>query len=86
MLPDLLVNLGEEMNQTIPASLSELMSNLNARGTPSPALSSGLPSVQSANSHQDVGGSQRPATRELRYYQTFSVKCFWSFVEIKFVN
>lgn len=64
MLPDFLVNLGEELNQPIPASLSEEVTRKSK--TPSPAHSSKTLSVQSLASQQEVIDSQRPVTRDLR--------------------
>lgn len=66
MLPEFLVNLGEELNQPIPASLSDQVKmNLSTR-TPSPALSSKNLSVQSIASQQEMD-SQRSSARDLRY-------------------
>jgi hypothetical protein len=64
MLPEFLVNLGEELNQPIPVSLNE-QNKLSGR-TPSPVPSSKALSVQSIASHQEIGDSQRPSVRDLR--------------------
>lgn len=66
MLPEFLVNLGEELNQPIPASLSEQVRLKTSIRTPSPALSSKVPSVHSVASQQETSNSQRSVARELR--------------------
>lgn len=69
MLPEFLVNLGEELNQSIPTSLSEQIHlSKTSRRTPSPALSSKTLSVQSITSQQEVivNDNQR-STRDLRF-------------------
>lgn len=66
MLPEFLVNLGEELNQPIPASLSDQVKMIQS-ATPSPALSSKALSVQSVASQQDMIDSQRSSVRDLRY-------------------
>ena len=70
MLAEFLVNLGEELNESIPASLSEQIQLKTNRRTPSPALSSKTLSVQSVASQQEIIDSQRP-TRLLRSFHTF---------------
>lgn len=67
MLPEFLVNLGEELNQPIPASLADQVRLGNPTRTPSPALSSKPLSVQSVASQQDGIDSHRSGARDLRY-------------------
>ncbi|KAI9549955.1 hypothetical protein GHT06_005226 [Daphnia sinensis] len=66
MLPEFLVNLGEELNQPIPASLSEQVRLKTSIRTPSPALSSKAPSIHSVASQQETINSQRSVGRDLR--------------------
>ena len=67
MLLEFLVNLGEELNQPIPASLNEQVRNKLSGRTPSPVPSSKALSVQSMASQQEIGDSQRPSVRDLRW-------------------
>ena len=66
MLPEFLVNLGEELNQPIPASLSEILLLQNPTRTPSPTLSSRTLSVHSIASQNETIDSQRSIARDLR--------------------
>ena len=66
MLPEFLVNLGEELNQQIPSSLSEQVRNKLSARSPSPAQSLKAPSVQSIASQHEISDSQRPTVRDLR--------------------
>lgn len=75
MLPEFLVFLGEELNQSIPDSLKEEVSKKFK--SPSPAPSSKTLSVQSLASQQDMLESQRPATRDLRLLAFFIKNVQW---------
>ena len=66
MLPEFLVNLGEELNQPIPTSLSDQVRMKCSTRTPSPALSSKALSVQSVASQHETVDSQKSIARGLR--------------------
>lgn len=66
MLPEFLVNLGEEVNQPIPANLSEQVRLKTSVRTPSPALSMKALSVHSVASQHEANNSQRSVARDLR--------------------
>jgi hypothetical protein len=65
MLPEFLVNLGEELNQPIPASLSDIVRSKNSARTPSPTLSSRTLTVHSVSRNETLD-SQRSVTLDLR--------------------
>lgn len=65
MLPEFLHNLGEELNQPIPASLNDIVRSKNSTRTPSPTLSSRTLSVHSVSQNETID-SQRSVTRDLR--------------------
>jgi hypothetical protein len=65
MLPELLVYLGEDLNQLIPASLRDIVRLKNAARSPSPSLSSRTLSVHTVSQNETVD-IQTSVTRDLR--------------------
>lgn len=70
MIPQLLISLGEELNQPIPSSLLDQVESKPETTSPSPSVGSKVHSVHSIASLQEIPDSQH-ASKEPRFYYTY---------------